>query len=303
MARRGLAGMGAAGFSGAAGVAVTWLVARALGAEQAGAFFAATAGFVLAGGVVRLGTQTGLVYWVAWLRMRERTHLLGACLRIALVPVAAASVAVAAVLWFAAPAPLDSLALFLPLAALSDAALAGTRGYRQLRPTLLLERLARPALQVLTIGTLAVAAVSTPGPYAAAWVVPYLPAALLAGYALRRAYLSVPTPRAGRATRRISRCARGSGGTPGHARWPASPSSPSSGWTCCWWRCSAASRRPPCMRSPAASSCSDSSPTRASRRACSHGWPRHCPQGTGSPPTTCTRPRPAGSCWSPGRST
>lgn len=194
MARRGLAGMAGAGFSGAAGVAVTWLVARALGAEQAGAFFAATAGFVLAGGVARLGTQTGLVYWVARLRMQERARLLGACLRIGLVPVAAASVALAAVLWFAAPAPLDSLALFLPIAALSDAALAGTRGYRQLRPTLLLERVARPAMQVLTIGALAVAAVSSPGAYAAAWVGPYLPVALLAGDALRRAYLSVPTP-------------------------------------------------------------------------------------------------------------
>jgi len=194
MARRGLAGMAGAGFSGAAGVVVTWLVARALGAEQAGAFFAATAGFVLASGVVRLGTQTGLVYWVARLRMQERPHLLGSCLRIGLVPVAVTSVAVATVLWFAAPAPLNSLALFLPLAALSDAALAGTRGYRQLRPTLLLERLVRPATQVLTIGALAIAAVSTPGPYAAAWVVPYLPVALLAGYALRRAYLSVPTP-------------------------------------------------------------------------------------------------------------
>ncbi|MDQ7908683.1 polysaccharide biosynthesis C-terminal domain-containing protein [Phytohabitans sp. ZYX-F-186] len=194
MARRGLAGIAAAGFSGAAGVVVTLLVARALGAASAGTFFAATAGFVLAGAVVRLGTQTGLVYWVARLRTQERTHLLGACLRIALIPVAAASVALAALLWFVAPAPLDSLALFLPLAAFSDAALAGTRGYRQLRPTLMLERLARPALQVLTIGALAVAAVSTPGPYAAAWVGPYLPVALLAGYALRRAYLSMPTP-------------------------------------------------------------------------------------------------------------
>jgi O-antigen/teichoic acid export membrane protein len=194
MARRGVAGMAAAGFSGAAGVAVTWLVARALGAEQAGAFFAATAGFVLACGVVRLGTQTGLVYWVARLRTQGRTHLLGACLRIGLVPVAATAVALATVLWFAGPAPLDSLALFLPLAALSDATLAGTRGYRQLRPTLLLERVARPAMQVLTIGALALAAVSAPGAYAAAWVGPYLPVALLAGYALRRAYLSMPTP-------------------------------------------------------------------------------------------------------------
>ena len=194
VARRGLAGLAGAGFSGMAGVAVTWLAARALGAEQAGAFFAATAAFTLAGGVVRLGTQTGLVYWVARLRMQERAHLLGALLKIALVPVAAASVVVAAVLWFVAPAPLNSLALFLPLAALSDAALAGTRGYRQLRPTLLLERLARPAMQVLTIGALALATVPAPGPYAAAWVVPYLPVALLSGYALRRAYLAVPTP-------------------------------------------------------------------------------------------------------------
>ncbi|MEJ3743841.1 polysaccharide biosynthesis C-terminal domain-containing protein [Actinomycetes bacterium KLBMP 9797] len=182
--------MAGAGFAGAAGVVVTWLAARTLGAEQAGVFFAGTAAFVLAGGVAKLGTQTGLVYWLARLRAREQVHLLGACLRIGLTPVAMAAVGLAAVLWFVAPAPLNWLALFLPVAALSDAALAATRGYRRLRPTIRLERVLRPALQLAAVAALAVAGVRSPLAYGLAWVAPYAPVAVLSGYALRRTHLS-----------------------------------------------------------------------------------------------------------------
>ena len=51
VARGGLANMAGMGLAGATGVVVTWIVARSLGAEQAGAFFAATAAFVLVGGL------------------------------------------------------------------------------------------------------------------------------------------------------------------------------------------------------------------------------------------------------------
>jgi O-antigen/teichoic acid export membrane protein len=197
VARGGIAGIVGAGAAGVAGVVVAWVVARVLGAEGAGAFFAATAGFVLAGAVAKLGTQTGLVYWLATLRAQDRGHLLGACLRIGLTPVVAAATLLAVVLWFAAPAPLNWLALFLPLATLSDTMLAATRGYTMIRPTVILERICRPALQLAAVAGLAVAGVRSPAAYAFAWVAPYLPVALLAGYALRGAYLSGPAQRAG----------------------------------------------------------------------------------------------------------
>ena len=44
--------------------------------------------------------------------------------------------------------PLRVLAVFLPLAVLTDALLAAARGYRVLRPTVVLDRLFRPALQL-----------------------------------------------------------------------------------------------------------------------------------------------------------
>src|SRR5215213_5778708 len=98
-ARGGPANMAGSALARGTGGGVTWGVARALGAEQAGAFFAATAAFVLAGGVAKLGTQTGLVYWPARLRATGRAHLLGACLRIGLVPVMVLAAALAVVMW------------------------------------------------------------------------------------------------------------------------------------------------------------------------------------------------------------
>ncbi|SNY51653.1 Membrane protein involved in the export of O-antigen and teichoic acid [Paractinoplanes atraurantiacus] len=211
-ARGGLANMVGSALAGGTGVVVTWVVARSLGAEQAGAFFAATAAFVLAGGLAKLGTQTGLVYWPARLRATGRAHLLGACLRAGLAPVVVVSILLAAAMWLTAPAiaritahdaghvvdahtaGLRVLAVFLPLQALTDALLTATRGYRAMRPTVVLDRVLRNLLQVALVGvaTLCTAG-SLPG-FALAWAAPYLPVAVLAAYGLRKVYLAGRPP-------------------------------------------------------------------------------------------------------------
>lgn len=208
--RGGLANLVGAGFAGATGVLVTWLVARALGPEHAGAFFASTAAFVLAGGVAKLGTQTGLVYWPARLRATGRASLLGTSLRTGLVPVGVAAAALGAAMFVAAPplahltaggasgavlgehtAGLRALAVFLPVAALADALLTATRGYRAMRPTVVYDRFLRSALQLTAVAALTGVALWTTSSvdlsaFAFAWAAPYVPVAVLAGVALRR---------------------------------------------------------------------------------------------------------------------
>jgi O-antigen/teichoic acid export membrane protein len=208
-ARGGLANMAGSVLAGGAGVVVTWIVARALGPEQAGAFFAATAAFVLVGGLSKLGTNTGLVYWPARLRATGQDRLLGACLRTGLPPVVVSALLLAVVMWLTAPwiahltagdsprliadhtTGLRVLAVFVPLQALTDVLLTVTRGYRSMRPTVLLDRILRSALQLLAVGAAGVAALwataSLPV-FAFAWAAPYLPVAILAGFAARRAY-------------------------------------------------------------------------------------------------------------------
>jgi O-antigen/teichoic acid export membrane protein len=220
-ARGGLANMAGSALAGGAGVVVTWVVARSLGAEQAGAFFAATAAFVLAGGLAKLGTQTGLVYWPARLRATGRDHLLGACLRAGLGPVIVFSVVLAVAMWLTAPAiaqvtareaahvvdahtaGLRVLAVFLPLQAMTDALLTATRGYRAMRPTVLLDRFVRSGLQVVLVVVALWTAGSLPE-FALAWALPYLPVTVLSAYALRKVYRATKPPgvRTHRAERR-----------------------------------------------------------------------------------------------------
>ncbi|HET6213708.1 MAG TPA: multi antimicrobial extrusion protein MatE, partial [Micromonosporaceae bacterium] len=73
------ANLAGAALAGVAGVGVTWLVARGLGQAPAGAFFAATAAFTLVGTVAKLGTPTGLVYWLARLRAQSDVRLIRPC--------------------------------------------------------------------------------------------------------------------------------------------------------------------------------------------------------------------------------
>ncbi|MCU7730254.1 polysaccharide biosynthesis C-terminal domain-containing protein [Actinoplanes sp. KI2] len=224
VARGGLANMVGSALAGGTGFGVTWIVARSLGPDQAGAFFASTAAFVLAGGLAKLGTQTGLVYWPARLRATGRAELLGACLRTGLAPVIGMSLLLAVGLWLTAPAiahatahdsravvgthtaGLRVLALFLPLQALTDALLTATRGYRMMRPTVLYDRIVRSALQLLLVAAAGVATLWTAGTlpvFAFAWAAPYLPVTVLSAYAIRKLYLASKPP--GVTTRRVER--------------------------------------------------------------------------------------------------
>lgn len=190
-ARGGLANLAGTVCTGIAGLGVTWLAARALDPHGAGAFFAATAVFGLGVTVAKLGVQTSLVYWPARMRAVGDLSRLGECLRTALVPLAVAAFVIAGGLWLAAdllPGQADlvrTLAVFLPAAAASDALLAATRGLRVMRPTVLLDRVMRPAAQLVLL-TLVWVTGWGPDVFAALWALPYLPAALLAGFALTR---------------------------------------------------------------------------------------------------------------------
>ncbi|WIM97243.1 oligosaccharide flippase family protein [Actinoplanes oblitus] len=192
-ARGGLANIAGSALAGGVGVVVTWIVARRLGPAEAGAFFSATAAFVLAGGLAKLGTGTGLVYWPARLRATGRDHLLGACLRTGILPVVGLSLVLALAMGIAGSGghrdALRMLAVFLPLQVLTDTLLTATRGYRSMRPTVLVDRVTRNVLQLLTVGAAALWFPSLPA-LALAWAVPYLPAAVLAGLAARRVHLT-----------------------------------------------------------------------------------------------------------------
>ncbi|MFI1990197.1 lipopolysaccharide biosynthesis protein [Actinoplanes sp. NPDC020271] len=202
VARGGLANVAGSALAGGTGVVVTWIVARSLGQAEAGAFFSATAAFVLAGGLAKLGTNTGLVYWPARLRATGRDHLLGPCLRTGLLPVIVFSLLLAAGMWIAAPriaAPgvtegLRVLALFLPLQALTDVLLTVTRGYRSMRPTVLLDRVLRSSLQLTAVGAAALWTAASLPVLAAAWALPYLPVTIFSAYAARSVYLAGRPP-------------------------------------------------------------------------------------------------------------
>ncbi|TQL76004.1 O-antigen/teichoic acid export membrane protein [Stackebrandtia endophytica] len=204
-ARGGLLNLFGAAVAGAGGLAITWLVAFGLGPQAAGQFFAATSAFLIATAVARLGTPTGLVYWVARCRAHDPSGL-DTVLRAGLVPATVASLLIAVVAFAWAPqlslwhedggpqfvAMLRALAVFLPAAVAMEALLAATRGFQRMRATVAIEKLGRTVAQ---LGLLWVAVSWLSGfsdqqggitAVAVAWALPYLPAAVMAGLWLRR---------------------------------------------------------------------------------------------------------------------
>jgi O-antigen/teichoic acid export membrane protein len=222
VARGGTLNLAGAAFAAVSTLAITVLITRHFSKAAAGAFFTATSVFLIAEAVASLGAFVGLVNFVAGLRSLGRDREIPAILRAAIVPVIAVAVVVAAVLLFAArplatlvlsgfpghagssqatvTAALRALAIALPFAAVLDTLLGASRGYRDMRATVLVDRIGRPALQLAGVGV-AVAA-GTAGLLAPLWALPYLPAAGVAWLWLRRTRRRPPLAQSDQAGRR-----------------------------------------------------------------------------------------------------
>jgi O-antigen/teichoic acid export membrane protein len=199
VARGGLLNLAGAGVAGLSTVALTVLITRTFSQAEAGAFFTAMSLFLIIEAVAGLGAATGTVYFIARLRSLGQPHRVPAVLRTATRPVVLVSVAAAvALVLLAGPAArllaggglgqagarpaevaaeLRALAVALPFAALLDTLLGATRGYRAMGPTVLVDRIGRPLLQLTGIAT--AAAAGSAALLAPLWALPYLPAAVL----------------------------------------------------------------------------------------------------------------------------
>ncbi len=212
LARGGSLNLVGAALSAVANFLLVLVVARGVTDVHAGLFFAVTSLFLLAETVCRLGADVGLVYFVARWRALGAPERLRPVTRAALVPAClAAAGAGLGLLVLAGPVSrllggaetgdsatlIRLLAVFLPVAVGFDLGLAVTRGFDKMGPTVLLEKVLRPVLQlVLVIAVLRSHELALLG---LGWVLPYAIVALLTWSAVR----ALPWPgSAGRTERR-----------------------------------------------------------------------------------------------------
>ncbi|CAM3981787.1 lipopolysaccharide biosynthesis protein [Nocardiopsis rhodophaea] len=166
-------------------------VTRGFDQRTAGILFAATSVFLIVAAIANLGTSNGIVYFVARLRAVGAAGQVGRVLRMALGPVVVVSVAAGAAMFAFAGAVaaligspealpyVRILAVFLPFAVFTDALLAATRAFHDMRATALVDRVGRPLAQLALVGGVAVT--GSAGLLTIAWAGPYLPAAALVG--------------------------------------------------------------------------------------------------------------------------
>jgi O-antigen/teichoic acid export membrane protein len=143
------------------------LVNRGWGPARAGVLFEAVAFFTIATGLVVLGSEESVLRAVSRARALGQVSATRRTLVVALVPVFCFAVAIAAIVWFAAPSiaqlfsqrdavgDRDAMTTYvrvfapaLPFTALYFAVLAATRGYGTMVPTVAVERVGRTAAQV-----------------------------------------------------------------------------------------------------------------------------------------------------------
>jgi O-antigen/teichoic acid export membrane protein len=212
VARGGTLNLAGAAVAAVGSVGVTVLVARHFSKYVAGSFFTATSAFLIVQMLGTLGVQNGLVYFIARLRSLGEEDRIPAVLRVALAPVVVVSAAlVIAMLLFAGPlahvllsshkgsaggvdvieVALRGLALLVPFAALESALLGASRGYREMRPTVMIDRVGVSIAQLLAV--LAGAGAGTVAFLAPLWALPYLPATVAAWLWLRRIRRDAPS--------------------------------------------------------------------------------------------------------------
>jgi O-antigen/teichoic acid export membrane protein len=189
--------LAAAAVAAGLGIVLSVVVTNTFSKSDAGLYFAATSLALITATISRLGTPVGLVYWISRLRTHGRAGDIGVVLRSALTPVAGLSVLLGLLLVAGAPLVADwvfagdpravglmrALGLLLPAVALSDVMMGASRGFGTMRPTALIDRIARPAMQVG--GMLAVAVVGSLTLAGAAWALPYVVTTVVVGWWVR----------------------------------------------------------------------------------------------------------------------
>ena len=191
LARGGLGGLVASLVTGLGGLAFITVATWGFPKAEVGIVFSLTSLFLIALAVVTLGSDIGVVRFVA-IRLSEaesaqrRSTDVAAVVMATLAPVLVIAAVVTSLLWFLLPLipwtdqyirTAQVISLFLPFAAVSNLVLAGTRGLGSVRPTIMVESLLRQGLQpILAI----VAALVTDSSVwlALAWVFPYAVASI-----------------------------------------------------------------------------------------------------------------------------
>ena len=201
-ARGGVLNLTGTAVSAVASFALAVAITRGSSKVEAGAFFTATAMFLLATNIGQLGTSSSLVYFLSNARAGRRLHNAPVYLRLALVPVLGLAVVIAAVLaiW-AEPAghllgntrsgsngilgtSVAYLAPFIPFAAALGVYLAGTRGLGTMRASTTVDQIGRSTLQLALVVLALLAGRGDLAPLA--WALPYVPLSVLAWLAWRR---------------------------------------------------------------------------------------------------------------------
>lgn len=180
----------AAGVGSVANLVIVVIISRGWSPALAGSFFAVTSVFLLTLSLVELGVDQGFVRFQARNLALGRSRSNRRILQIGYLSVLSVSVVTAGIMALLAGGigrlvgnsgtaqdaaqMMIVLVVALPVAAVYDLLLAQTRGHSYMRPTILVERIGRPLLQVALLLLIALTPASAPGLLAAAWAGPYL---------------------------------------------------------------------------------------------------------------------------------
>ncbi len=189
--------------SAALGFVVVFVVTRGLGTQGAGIVFVAAGVFNIAMQSAVLGTDAGLVRFIAQARTSNNESTIAALLKAAVVPVVVIGVALGILVAVLAepigglftgegeldadvPSAIRVVAVIFPIGAIAMALLAATRGFGQLRTTALADQIARPVIQLIAVAAVVIAGA---GPVwaTAAWVGPIIVSAVASATWLRGA--------------------------------------------------------------------------------------------------------------------